>query len=221
MIVCCMCRCEEELRTCRSSVEARLTEEKRIALERQLIELTGTAEEKAAALEAKAKEERVELLRRQVGRRMMHSAISAGWSAWYELWTSRTDALRHLRHCANMLRAPALLGAFAFWSKGAAVLRVQAAASANLRAREEELVQERAALEAELLSMQHACDARLAAAAEEKRLALERQLVELTGSAEEQIAMRQEKDREARVELLRRQSMRRMMNASVANAWSV
>jgi len=92
--------CEEEMQTCRSSVEARIAEEKRTALERQLIELTGTAEEKAAALQAKAKEERVELLRRQVGRRLMHSAISAGWSAWYELWTSRTT------HCATCATVP-------------------------------------------------------------------------------------------------------------------
>ena len=48
--------------------------------------LTGTAAERVAFLEAQAKEERVELLRRQIGRRMLNAGLARGFSAWTELW---------------------------------------------------------------------------------------------------------------------------------------
>ena len=55
---------------------------------------------------AKEKEERVELLRRQIGRRMMNSSLTRGWSAWYDLWAAKSYALRRLREVANRLQKP-------------------------------------------------------------------------------------------------------------------
>ena len=75
----------------------------------QVMLLGGGAEEQAALMEAQAakeKEERVELLRRQIGRRMMNSSLTRGWSAWYDLWTAKSYALRRLREVANRLRKP-------------------------------------------------------------------------------------------------------------------
>ena len=59
----------EELASITSEYEARLQrlEEQRVRdLERQMIALTGTAEEQLAMLEEKAREGRLELMRRQV-----------------------------------------------------------------------------------------------------------------------------------------------------------
>ena len=74
-------------------------EEKHEALKREM-------EARAEAQAAKEKEERVELLRRQIGRRMMNSSLTRGWSAWYDLWTAKSYALRRLREVANRLRKP-------------------------------------------------------------------------------------------------------------------
>ena len=94
----------------------RAEDDKALALERQLTELTGSAAEIAALRETEAKEARVELLRRQVGRRMMSSGLSRGWTAWMELYDARRYALTRLRECGQRLRAPELAVAFAGWA---------------------------------------------------------------------------------------------------------
>jgi hypothetical protein len=64
------------------------------------------------------------------------------------------------------------------------------------------------------------CEKRLAAAEEERATALERLRTELVGSAAEQAALREEQEKEARIEMLRRQSMRRMLNQDLAWGWT-
>ena len=65
---------------------------------------------------AKAKEERIELLRRQVVRRIANRDLALGWSAWHALWEAKSYALGRLREVGNHLRAPEIAGAFGFWS---------------------------------------------------------------------------------------------------------
>ena len=117
------------LQSVRDEYEAKLTQQEsqhKKALERQLLELTGSADQvqapsssprarqvshqlilhlawlrlvlSAAQLmalqEEKEKEGRVELLRRQVTRRIMNSGISRGFTAWVELWEAKAYAIR-------------------------------------------------------------------------------------------------------------------------------
>ena len=70
----------------REARQAAVEQSKAMALERQRVELAGSLAEREALLEEQAKEERVELLSRQAGRRMMNTALSSGWEAWVELW---------------------------------------------------------------------------------------------------------------------------------------
>ena len=103
----------------RAECDAKLAaaaDDHKIAMERQLIELTGSAEELAALRDEKDKEGRVELLRRQVTRRIMNADISRGFTAWYELWSAKTHAMQRLKEVGNKLRAPGLYTAFSFWT---------------------------------------------------------------------------------------------------------
>ena len=77
-------------------------------MERQRIEFAGTTDERLALEAEKAKEERVELLRRQIGRRMMNQGIANGFTAWHELWFAKTYALNRLREVGNRFRTPEL-----------------------------------------------------------------------------------------------------------------
>ena len=72
-------------------------------------------EEFSAEAAAKAKEERIELLRRQSMRRMLNAGLANAWSAWFELWEAKTYAMGRLRECGNRLHKPALANSFSFW----------------------------------------------------------------------------------------------------------
>jgi hypothetical protein len=91
--------------------------DKASALKRQLVQLTGTAEEMAALEHEKSKEERIELLRRQSTRRMLNRGIAIGWQCWFELWDAKTYAMNRLRDVGNRFRAPELANAFRFWGE--------------------------------------------------------------------------------------------------------
>ena len=71
--------------------------------------MTGSAEETAAAIEVRQRDERVELLRRQVTRRIMNANLSRGWMAWVEMWEARVYAMERLRQvtwpCAPLAAA--------------------------------------------------------------------------------------------------------------------
>jgi hypothetical protein len=205
---------------------AAAAEEQRLALERQRIELTGSTEELLALREEKEKEERVELLRRQMLRRMMNADLSGAWSAWYDFWSAKTYAMQRLREVGNKFRSPELLNAFTLWAE-LWEEAVQAKLLAEEQARASGAASERDGLRGQLERMSaeyeqklQRYEQKLRAASEHLEQALERQRVELTGSAAEQAALREEKEKEERVELLRRQMLRRMMNADLSGAWS-
>ena len=75
----------------------------------------GSHSERAAMRQKLDKEERVELLRRQVLRRVMNASMTRGWSAWTELYEAKTYSLNKLRECGNKLHAPDVAGAFVEW----------------------------------------------------------------------------------------------------------
>ena len=77
-----------------AGTRAAADEELKTALARQRIELTGSQEEREALLAEVAKEERIELLRRQVCRRIKFGGLANGWAAWRELCGARSHALR-------------------------------------------------------------------------------------------------------------------------------
>jgi hypothetical protein len=138
-------------------------------------------------MEAKAREERIELLRRQVGRRMMNKDLSEAWTAWFEMWSAKTYAMGRLREIANRLRAPEKSMAFSHWQRDwQEYLKHQ-----QIRAwkqREDALEGTTAALEQELKALRVEYEGKLRQAEEAKHLALERQLISLTGTAEERKA---------------------------------
>jgi len=78
---------------------------------------SAAAQELLEAQSALDKEQRVEMLRRQIARRMLNHGISRGWTAWQELWRARKEALTVLRLVGNRFRAPALAEAFARWAE--------------------------------------------------------------------------------------------------------
>ena len=94
------------------------------ALDRQLIELTGSAEERATLRKQQEKEERVEMLRRQMIRRTKNRELFNGWSAWTEHWKAGRYAHDRLREVANRFRSPSLSGAFFFWARTSEQARV-------------------------------------------------------------------------------------------------
>ena len=65
---------------------AKAEEEKDIAVQRMVTTLTGQAAEVEAVKDAQAKEARIELLRRHIGRRLLNQGILRGWTAWHETW---------------------------------------------------------------------------------------------------------------------------------------
>ena len=80
-----------------------------------------------------------------------------------------------------------------------------------------ELEQLKAAHSAELAALRADMQAQLDALREEKSRALEKQAFELTGNATELARLHEEQEKEQRVEMLRRQSMRRLLNREVSD----
>ena len=190
-------------------------------LREQVRSLSGgllSAEERVKAQAAKEKEERVELLRRQIGRRMLHHGLALGWQAWLMHWEARTRALHRLRVCTNRMRRPEVQRAFAWWlflCEEASQQKVAAEAQAAWERRERGLLDDKSALAAELARV----SAALADADEVKELALERQRVKLTGSADGRVAAQAAAEKEARVELFGRQILRRILHRDLSLGW--
>ena len=218
---------EAELARVRAEYERKLITaamEQTAALQRQRIELVGTAEERAGVLEAQAREERIELVRRQMVRRIMNRDIALGFGAWKDLWEATVYAMGRLRDVGNRLRAPELANAFAEWcddwgeTQKLSILEQQQAATMQLAAERDQLLKElqQARLDAET---------QLAAAERERTAALERLRVQLSGTVDEQQRLREEEEKaakEERVDLVRRQMVRRIMNRDIAlgfGAW--
>ena len=190
-----------------------------------LSSLESSAAEKARLVEEQLqfeKEQRIELLARQVGRRMMNQGIIRGWTMWFELWETKVQQRNMLKAAANRLMKPALTAAFAHWNGDwqAAVREAEHVAHLQhleaLRGASNSLEVQMALLKEELAEKQATFEIKLQTAEEEKVRALEHLRVELTGTLEE----RAEKEREERIELLKRQAARRIMSADIAWGWS-
>ena len=208
---------EDEVTRVKQKYEAKLKSQEAMH-KQELAEYRGqfrTAEQQAAEQAAKEKEERIELLRRQIGRRMMNQGITRGFQAWHDMWVAKVQAMDKLRQCGNRLRAPEKSLAFTLWSNDwSAVMEAR---------REKERRMKEGGMSAErqtIMEQMEKLKAELAAAEEDKKTSLERLRIELSGTAEEYAAMQAEKAKEERIELLRRQVMRRMMNQGIANGFT-
>ena len=111
----------------------------------------------------------------------MNQGIANGFQAWLDFWSARTYAYKRLRQVANHLRAPGIASTFYFWMREWETARQNAQLSAHL-SREAELEQMRADVAAELEAARADFEARLVEAAEDKRRALEEQMMALSGS---------------------------------------
>ena len=196
---------KRELKRLKTYCEQRLAQAERdkiSALERQYIELSGSIEEKLRVQMLESKEERVELLRRQIVRRMVNAEMSNAWNSWAAFCQGRTHALRHIEITRQHLQeASGLAPSFEFWAHACD---------------EQRRVDQLNDLKDRLRNL----EARLARAEEDKRVELERQLIALTGPAEERMKLAEQEHKEAQVELLRRQMVRRMMNSNLSLGWT-
>ena len=133
---------------------ARAEQETARALQRQLVELAGGTEEKEALRAEQEREQRVEYLRRQVMRRIMHKDLADGWTAWMAFWAARSYAVRRLRVVGNKLQAPALLETWEHWAREALeTKRAAALAALEAESRSLEVQLQKARFEAGNLSM--------------------------------------------------------------------
>ena len=58
----------------------------------------------------------MELLYRQMTRRMMYSSLASGWAAWVEMWSAKLSAMRALSFAGARFRRPELASAFTLWA---------------------------------------------------------------------------------------------------------
>ena len=210
----------KELNTVRVQLKAALLEknslqEKLSAAGNGVAQSERKREEQAAA----EREARVELLHRQMTRRMMNQGLASAWTSWYDFWCEKTYALSKLRKVANMLRYPRQADAFSVWVHVYDAVNAKKAAKESMQ-KTMNVDELRKHHEAELEKERAFYQGRLDAAAEEQRLALEKQCLELTGSAEAVASLKARHEKEERIELLRRQMVRRMMNQGVAFGFS-
>lgn len=215
-------RLETEMRRMRSHFEqklARADEVKREALERQMIALTGSAAEQAAAREHAQREARVEEMRAKWTRRLRNQDVARAWTSWSEQWESRARALSLLRRAGSMLRSPKLTMGFDGWlaflaSRQQQVLEMQQAGLRGQRDR----------LDAAIKALREESDTKLTAAAAERNTLLAK-IEELGGAsmaAEAALAAQLATERTERARLVCRQITRRMIHRSVSlgfNSW--
>ena len=220
------CSLEEQVAALRAEYDRKLAEaeeSKQAALEQQQVELTGTAAQRAAMAEERAREERIEQLRRQTVRRMMNAGLLNAWNAWAEFWDAKTYALQRLREVANRLRSPALSSAFAFWARDTAA-RLSRRSALVHEEKAKGLERENTQLRDQLTTLRASSEEQLAALSAE-RLGLLARVAELSGNAADATSLleaQEEKERASRVELLTRQIGRRMLYRDVSlgfTAW--
>ena len=214
-------RWETELSRVRTESKAKLDEAHRhaVRLEAKLAALRGAVEAQAGEITKREREQHVELLYKQFTRRMMFKDLANGWGAWVEMWSERRHALWWMREARNRIQRPGLALGFRAWCEHHEAAKMARQIAQHVR-KEAGLQGEASALGRELERVRTDYEFRLREKEEEKLQALERQLIELTGSAEERLALQAEKAKEERVELLRRQIMRRIIHAEVVRGWT-
>ena len=73
------------------------------------------AQEREKALREKERLERVDMLHRQAGRRILNQRLQKGWGAWTAFHEAKTYAMKRLREAANRLRAAEPSQSFYGW----------------------------------------------------------------------------------------------------------
>lgn len=161
----------------------------------------------------------IELMCKQFARRLMQQDLAHAWSTWRESWHAKVYALAKLRHAANHFATPDLAAGFDCWIEFVEA-RHRLSEQMSQAQRESQLEGSRSDLETELHRVRADYEQKLVAAEEGKLLALERQRLELTGSAAEVAALREQDEREQRVVQLTRRWVRRLMQRDLSQAWS-
>ena len=188
-------------------------------LENQLVSLRGSIEGQAKAFAEQEREQRVELLARQSVRRMMSAALALGFEAWLELYETRIKNRRALQQAAARLRKPALAGSYFHWKEDYERAKRTLDEAARVKQSSDEM-RIRAELEVQYRGMVAEYERKLAVALAEKQEALDALKSDLVASSNEQAERDAALAREERIELLRRQSMRRILNADLSWGWS-
>ena len=155
-------------------------------LERLRIALTGSAEEMAAMQAEKDKEARVEHLAQKALKRIANQGIMRGWTAWSDQYQLAARQKRMLAAAGARIMRPALAKSLSHWkSDWETDRRKQLAQEVRRRAGAKysgeasaEIEEVRAQAEAEKATLKKQAE-------EDKRRALEKQRIELTGSVEE------------------------------------
>ena len=178
-----------------------------------------TAQEQMALAEQRAKEERVTLMAKNATRRIKNQGLIKGWASWHGEWAAAARRRRMLAAAGARLAKPAVTAAFANWRED------WSAAQTTLRGmtQYQQLAAEtrrRQALEraVEVMQAQHA--SQLEAAKQQHERGLERLRIELSGSAEEQVALAQERAKEERVTLMAKNATRRIKNQGLIKGWA-
>ena len=226
---------EASLRDERDGLKARVASlqaelEKRIELEKRVATTEADTQgsllsqlEAQAAKEAREREQRIEHLGGMFARRVLKRDIARGWTAWREVWTDRVQSQRVLQRVVSRLRQPERSAAFSAWKddwERAMRTQAQKQLSEAANTREERLATERDEAVAALARFKEEAEERAGLAEMKMQLALERQAVELTGTYDERQKVLAEQDKEERVEHLRRQIARRILNQDLVRGWS-
>ena len=199
-----------------SATSERLELRERVAtLDGSYTEMSKLVEERESA----EKGERVELLHKQALRRLQNLALIGGFNAWQAIWLDKRENLKLLRDAANRLRRPALYAAIEEWRADWLEAKRQAERGA-WHMEKDELIASVAKAEAEIANLREAHAKELERAASDKEMALRKQLVELTGTAEERVALKEEEGRLQRVQEMQQRMTRRLLNAGLVDAFS-
>ena len=214
--------CEENMQSLQREHAQQLEERVQVALERQVAELVGSADERARVQREREREERARAMAERVTRRMLNASLADGWDAWSAYYSSRVHAREALRQCAKRLVAPDLAATFDGWAADWREAALARKLTAQAEAGEAGLRLEVARLKSELTKALEALPIAAKSAAADKTAALEAQRVALVGSAEDQAGLRAKREREERVQSLSQRVMRRILNRDISlgfGAW--
>ena len=203
-------------------------EEGKQRLHRLRLELTGSASEQLAAQQARTKEERIEAMHARAARRF--DPKGQCWETWIECWAEQRRERRLMARCAGRLARPRLVACLTSWISDWEITQ-KAHQLAQLGARGRATVDQAVAAEREqcqrlleqarreLEQVQEAHGSALAAAARQRAELLERQRLELHGSAEEVFAAREARQKQERVDAMFARCGRRMTSTGILRGW--
>ena len=163
--------------------------------------------------QARTKEERIEAMHARAARRF--DPKGQCWEAWKENWAEERRMRRMLARCAGRLARPRLVACLSTWISDWEISQTRTAAQqqlANLGKSGRAMLEAAVASEREqcqrllknarreLEQVQERADSALAAAAQQRAALLERQRLELHGSAEEILAAREARIKQERAD---------------------